>query len=45
MTLEQIRAIKNKLVAIYHPDTGQIPNDFKIKEINNAFDLIKKDRK
>lgn len=45
MPLEQIRKIRNKLVAIYHPDTGQIPNDFKMKEINNAFDLIEKEKK
>lgn len=42
MTLEEIRSVFKQLCKIYHPDVGQIPNDAKMKDINLAYDEIKK---
>jgi hypothetical protein len=43
-TNEQIKDVHNRLVRIYHPDVGHVNSDGKIKEINRAYALLKKDR-
>ena len=41
---DQIRKIYLELCNIYHPDKGKVPDDTKFKEINNAYEQIKKMR-
>lgn len=43
MHLKDIEEIYRKLVLIYHPDKGKTDTE-KIKEINNAWEAIKKER-
>jgi hypothetical protein len=43
-TNDQIKDVRNRLAMIYHTDVGHVNGDGKIKEINRAYALLKKDR-
>ncbi len=44
MTSEQIKKIYLELCHIYHPDKGKVKDDDKFKEIQNAYEQIRKQR-
>jgi curved DNA-binding protein CbpA len=45
MSLADIKRVYTELAKIYHPDTGKVKNDTKFKEINEAFEQIRKMKK